>query len=109
MSETFEEELKKVIELLTEVAEKRGAYSRDHLQHAVNVIENASKRAKESIKILEDAVAVHRLHCKKLLELLKNRPPKSCTNHASLRLYYEEAEKVFGELEGLLKKGDTTK
>jgi len=52
----------------------------------------------------EDVLAVYRLHYKKLLELRKNRPPKSCTNHASLRLYYEEAEKVFEELEGLLKK-----
>ena len=48
--------LEKVIDLLTEVAEKRGAYSQDQLTHAVNVVENASERAKESIGILREIV-----------------------------------------------------
>jgi len=37
-----------------------------------------------------------------IVKLIKNRPPKSCTNHASLRLYYEEAQKVFEDLEAKL-------
>lgn len=46
--------IKEVIELLTEVAEKRGAYNRDPLTHAGNVIDNASERAIKSIKILKE-------------------------------------------------------
>jgi len=34
-----------------------------------------------------------------IVEHIKNQPPKSCTNHASLRLYYEEAQKWFEDLE----------
>jgi len=50
------EKLKKVVELLTPVAEKVGAYNRDHLTHAINVINNASVKAKRSIEILEEII-----------------------------------------------------
>lgn len=41
-------------ECLGEVVEKRGAYSRDQLTHAENVIENASERAEKVTKILKE-------------------------------------------------------
>ena len=42
------------IELLSEVIEKKGAYSQDHLQHAENVINNASKRAEQVTETLKE-------------------------------------------------------
>jgi len=50
----LKEKIQECIILLTEVSEKRGAYSQDHLQHAENVIENASERAKRTIEILKE-------------------------------------------------------
>jgi len=51
---------------------------------------------------LEDVLALLDNYMEKwqeIVKLIKNRPPKSCTNHASLRLYYEEAQKWFEVLE----------
>jgi len=109
----FEEALEKVVELLSEVAEKKGAYSRDHLQHATNVIENASSRAKESIKILQDAVAGckdHYISKEKLEEWQKNRPKYSDFSRIDNPLTVAlEFEKHFKKLVGLMKRGDNRK
>ena len=47
-------QLEDQIELLSEVVEKKGAYSQDHLQHAENVIENASERAGKVTAFLKE-------------------------------------------------------
>lgn len=51
------EQVQEMLELLQEVVEKRGAYSKDHLQHAENVIENASERTREVTDILKDLLS----------------------------------------------------
>ena len=53
MSEGLKKKIQESIDLLTEVVEKRGAYSQDYLQHAENVIENASKRAAQVTETLK--------------------------------------------------------
>lgn len=45
-------DLTKMIKLLTEVKEKRGPYSRDHLTHAENCINYMSEKAEACLKIL---------------------------------------------------------
>lgn len=51
---SLKQKIRQSIELLSEVIEKRGAYSQDHLQHAENVIENASERAKKVTETLKE-------------------------------------------------------
>jgi len=45
-------DLVEMIKLLTDVKDKKGAYSRDHLTHAENVIKSASENAEKCLKIL---------------------------------------------------------
>ena len=52
------EKIHEAKELLIEVVEKRGAYSLDPLEHAKNVMENASERAKKATEILDEVLAV---------------------------------------------------
>ena len=68
------EKIREAKELLIEVVEKRGAYSRDQLTHAENVIENASERAKKATEILDDVLAVVNDNLQELQELSKNAP-----------------------------------
>lgn len=55
---SLKQKITESIELLSEVVEKRGAYSQDHLQHAENVIENASERARKATEKLKEVLAV---------------------------------------------------
>ena len=68
MKEKEVQEIKKVIELLSEVEEKRGPYNRDTLTHAGNVIDNASEKAKQSINILTGLIKHRYPICGKKLE-----------------------------------------
>lgn len=52
----MQEQLEEVIELLQDVRDKKGAYSRDILTHAENVIKSSSERADKAIKILEEII-----------------------------------------------------
>jgi len=55
---------------------------------------------------VEDALAVYRLHCKKLAELLKNRPKPMPVDDSKQIWEYDvdKTDEWFEELEGLLKK-----
>ena len=53
MDKTERHQIEDTIELLIDVAEKKGAYSRNHLTHAENVINKASERAMQAIEILK--------------------------------------------------------
>jgi len=44
----------RLIELLTEIAEKKGPYSQNHLTHAENCIEAMSNHAKECLELLKE-------------------------------------------------------
>jgi len=54
----IQEQLNQSIDLLIEVIDKRGAYSQNHLQHAENVIENASERASKVTEKLKEVLAI---------------------------------------------------
>jgi len=43
----------KVVELLKEIARGEGAYSRDHLTHCENCVENMKGLAKKALELLE--------------------------------------------------------
>lgn len=45
-------DLVEMMKLLTEIRDKKGPYSRDHLKHAENVIKSSSEHAEKCLKLL---------------------------------------------------------
>jgi len=113
-----EERIKQVIELLVEVAEKRGAFSQNDEQFAMNVIENASKKASKSTDILQEVLQI--LAKSKLIplkewhelqELIENRPLSTEENWSlsQFRLYRLKMIKYFEKIMEKLKSMETEK
>ena len=50
-----DEQVQDIREKLTEIKKKMGAYNRDQLTHAGNVIESSAKHSIAILKILEEA------------------------------------------------------
>jgi len=91
MSETFEEGIKKHSETTLTI-------SCGFNKYPVNFHHD-----EEWVKV-EDAMALHRLHCKKLLDFInKNRPKFEKGMHCE-SWALNDVENFFEELEGLLKK-----
>lgn len=88
----FEEKIKQILE---EIVEGKGAYSRDHLTHAKNTINDMKNLAAKGLKLLQD----HEQKMEELAELLKAHP------HHEANTYFDEytdwiekLEKKFREL-----------
>lgn len=67
---SLKQKIQESIELLSEVIAKRGAYSQDHLQHAENVMENASEKARKVTKNLEEIAGLLDEATKEIADLL---------------------------------------